>query len=208
MKNSKAILHEENGFVLVVTMLILVVLTLIGISATRNTSIELQIAGNEKWSQEGFYKADGATQTTVVIIEESIFNGGIDQNNYWNTFVNNLNFYMKEPEELYIGGIVPVLPTPPSTGLDWSLAGNPAGNGVDIYMPRSSGAITKPYSQMKAAGVSQLTPGAALHMASGYEGVGQSAGQGGGQVVYDIWANHFGQSNSEALLRVQWRHVN
>jgi Tfp pilus assembly protein PilX len=39
---------NEEGFVLVIALLILVFLTIIGISATTTTQIELQISGNEK----------------------------------------------------------------------------------------------------------------------------------------------------------------
>jgi len=206
MSNSRIFLDNNRGFILVITMLILVVLTLIGLSATRTTNIELQVAGNEKWSQESFYQADGASEATIMVIEESIFNGGLDQNIYWNSFVNNLNFYMKEHQELFVNQIE-------AQGLDWSITpvsppDPDTGTGVDLYLPRSSGGTTKPFSQLKAGGVSQFTPGSALNMASGYEGFGQSSAQGGGQVLYDVWSNHQGRLNSTTMLRVQWRHVN
>ena len=45
---------EQQGFVLVTALLILVVLTIIGIAATSTTRIELQIAGNDKTVGEFF----------------------------------------------------------------------------------------------------------------------------------------------------------
>lgn len=202
----------EKGFLLVVTMFMLVVLTLIAISATRTTNIEIQIAGNEKWSQEAFYQADGAAEATAMVIEQSIQNGGIDQNNYWNTYVNNLNFYMKERKELWNNSTITYNGdgTENTNDLDWTLAGVPAGSisRVDLYMPAATAATVKPYTLLKAAGDSEFNTGSALHMASGYEGFGQSAAHGGAQIVYDIWSNHYGKLNSEVMLRLQWRHVN
>lgn len=62
---------NEQGFVLVITMMILVTLTLIGITAIRSSRIAVQIAGNEKWSQQSFYLADGMTEVGTEIVEVS-----------------------------------------------------------------------------------------------------------------------------------------
>jgi len=58
MKKIKEMHKNEDGFILVVGMSILVVLTLIGVSATRNSVIELKIAGNEREIAQKFYVAD------------------------------------------------------------------------------------------------------------------------------------------------------
>ena len=62
---------NEQGFVLVVTMMILVTLTLIGITAIRSSKIAVQIAGNQKWSQQSFYQADGTSEVGTEIVEVS-----------------------------------------------------------------------------------------------------------------------------------------
>lgn len=58
MKNIRKLYKNEDGFILVVGMSILVVLTLIGVSATRNSVIDLKIAGNEREIARKFYVAD------------------------------------------------------------------------------------------------------------------------------------------------------
>ena len=58
--NSLKTLGNEEGFVLVVGMMILVVLSIIGVAATTNTSIELQIAANDKNYRLAFYAAESA----------------------------------------------------------------------------------------------------------------------------------------------------
>jgi len=53
-----SILKSEKGTVLIVAILVLCILTLIGISATTTTTIDLQIAANERDYSREFYVAD------------------------------------------------------------------------------------------------------------------------------------------------------
>ena len=52
------ILRNEKGSILTITILILALLTAIGIAATRTSTIDTQIAGNELLYNQEFYKAD------------------------------------------------------------------------------------------------------------------------------------------------------
>jgi len=51
---------REDGFVLVLSLMVLVVLTLLGISATDTSIIEVQIAGNDNVAKMLFYNAESA----------------------------------------------------------------------------------------------------------------------------------------------------
>ncbi len=62
-------LGDEEGSVLLVTVLILVLLTLIGISAISTANIETSIAGNEKVYKQNFYMADGSLREAVQRIQ-------------------------------------------------------------------------------------------------------------------------------------------
>ena len=53
--------YSEDGSVMLVAIMILMLLTLIGIAATNTTSIENLIAGNEKVYKQDFYIAEGGT---------------------------------------------------------------------------------------------------------------------------------------------------
>ena len=55
--------HNEEGFVLVATLVILMLLIILGISTTTNTNIELQLAGNDKAYKQNFYQAEGGSYT-------------------------------------------------------------------------------------------------------------------------------------------------
>ena len=56
----KCLLKNEDGSVLVIALIILSVLTLLGISATTTTEIEIRIAGNERSHKTAFYAAEAA----------------------------------------------------------------------------------------------------------------------------------------------------
>ena len=66
------ILCHENGFVLVLSMMILVVLTLLGISATRTSVIERQIARNDNIAKILFYSAEGAAHEAAQLMDRAL----------------------------------------------------------------------------------------------------------------------------------------
>ena len=60
MKPSPVKAMNEEGSVLVVALLILVIVTLMGVFASQNAQVELQIAGNEETGTLAFYSAEAA----------------------------------------------------------------------------------------------------------------------------------------------------
>jgi len=60
MKTIKNTINNEQGFVLIVSLLMLMVLMVIGVAATNTTTIELQISGNDKVAKQIFYRAESA----------------------------------------------------------------------------------------------------------------------------------------------------
>jgi len=68
MKTIKKTINNEQGFVLIVSLLMLMVLMIIGIAATNTTTIELGISGNDKLSKQTFYQAEGVVAEAVRII--------------------------------------------------------------------------------------------------------------------------------------------
>ena len=60
MKQTISILKNKDGNAIVIAMMILVLLTIIGTSATRNTTVELQIVRNDIVHREQLYRAESA----------------------------------------------------------------------------------------------------------------------------------------------------
>lgn len=68
------ILQNEEGSVIVMALIILVVLTLIGISASSTSVVELQIASNDHFYKIAFYNADSGIYGTPKLISNAINN--------------------------------------------------------------------------------------------------------------------------------------
>ena len=63
--------RNEEGSVLVVALIILVLLTIIGISASDISNIEIQIAGNERIYKRNFYRAEAAAMHGIQLMEDA-----------------------------------------------------------------------------------------------------------------------------------------
>ncbi len=60
--------HNEDGFVLIIALIMLLLTSLLGIYATNTTSIELNIAGNEKMALQKFFQAEAAMNVTYAAL--------------------------------------------------------------------------------------------------------------------------------------------
>jgi hypothetical protein len=65
---TKAI-NNERGFVLILSMIMLVVLTLLALAMSTSTLYEINIAGNERVSREQFFKADAGVNVAIAVDE-------------------------------------------------------------------------------------------------------------------------------------------
>ena len=66
----KQIMNNEKGAVLIVALMILVVLSFIGISASTTSQIETKIAANERFYKQDLYFSDGAAMECAQIMSD------------------------------------------------------------------------------------------------------------------------------------------
>ncbi|MFV0438910.1 MAG: PilX N-terminal domain-containing pilus assembly protein [Desulfopila sp.] len=185
--------NDEHGFVLVTALIIMVVLTIIGIAATRNTSLELQIAGNDKVHNTTFYGAEGGAILGTEILEQNIncstgFASDTIETNF--KIPNALDFHLN--------------PVPAASDLNDLVL---IDSNADIAFPLKYNETATPDVFIKIGGGSRVQPGGSLQMAAGYEGVGKSAAGGGVARVYDIYSRHQGPRNSQSIIAMSWRHM-
>ena len=60
---------QERGSVLIISLILLVLLTMIGVTASKTSEIEVMIAGNERVYKQNFYLAEGAAMQGAQIME-------------------------------------------------------------------------------------------------------------------------------------------
>jgi hypothetical protein len=178
----KYIFHNnEKGSILLISLLILILLTIIGIAATNTSRIEILISGNDKLHKMTFNEADGGAEVGIELVEQSWASAGFDNNPVGEGEVNvtTPNLYMNTD------------------------TGEPPFAIYDAHYFGENGAQTN----LRIGRNLQLSTGSAIQMAAGYEGKGKSAALGGSYVVYEIWSQHIGLGNSEAMILLQWMHV-
>ena len=72
MRQKFSIFRNEDGSVLIITVLILVALTLTGISAITMSSIDIQIAANDKLYKTALHNADSGTFAVAKVISKTL----------------------------------------------------------------------------------------------------------------------------------------
>ncbi len=182
MKHIFYIGSNNNGSVLLISILMLLLLTVIGIAATNTSTIELLISGNDKVHKMAFHQADGGSEVGIELVEQNIILAGFDTNQIGDVNVVSLNLFLNNPPNM------------------------PDDNNRDAFFPRGY-VGGGPHTNLTIGGNPELSTGSAIQMAAGYEGVGKGAAGGGAKVVYDIWSQHDGINNSEAVIILQWMHV-
>ena len=65
-------LKNEDGTILVISLIVLALASMIGIAATMTASLELQISGNDRHYAENFYRAEAATMVGARAIEGTL----------------------------------------------------------------------------------------------------------------------------------------
>ena len=202
-----SLLNNQRGSALIIALLMLVVLTLLGISATTTSTVELQISGNDKLYKRSFFAADGGTAAGSELVEQNIEDRDwTDDSPRGNVAILNGDFYLNRDTD---AGIDPVpsdtnqdLVIPLSAIVDENLDGvidvNDSPFLLDTSVPRTN---------LKIVGNSQLSTGSAVQLASGYEGKGKGAGGGGAWIIFDIRAQHRDVRDTAVMVRLGWRHV-
>jgi Tfp pilus assembly protein PilX len=181
---------NEQGFVLVVALRVLVILSLIGIAGLNTSIFEQQISGNDWSAKRTFYQADGGSE----LAEQVVFENAVCASTK-NGFAN---------DDLIINGRVQVK--------DKIFAeNNPAnlvvddGNREAVYYLDGTISDAEPHTNLLTRFTTQLNPGTGQQMVSGYEGLGAGSAGGGTSRLYTISSQHRGPRSSESLVTTRWR---
>ncbi|MCK5859047.1 MAG: hypothetical protein KAG72_06865 [Abyssibacter sp.] len=180
---------QQHGFVLISAAVLLVVLTLVAVTAMKGTSMELRMSGNEVSRMEVFDASEAPRVLTSELLDVHTFNrgwpvsmGGDVPNSLFDYDVPaSLSVRDKDadnlPDGFYIG----------NTEANYS----PAGLTADVvYSGSYSVAGQSAFIQKASVGVYKLrtaiAPGAGAAMVAGYEGTGKAAAAAGGNIFYQV----------------------
>lgn len=210
--------NSQKGYVLIVTMMVLVILSLIGISATNTSFLELLISGNDRNHKETFYQADGTTEMSERILFENavcqiVNSAGFSSNLIGdNMVVENTTFSENLVDRATFDG-APIISPAPSTFGNRDLVIYPNGtiNGAipTIQGGGSMGATNDANNPERTniivQGNTRSTQGFGQAFVSGYDGLAVGAAGGGTERRYKIATSHVGKSRSLSTINVRWR---
>lgn len=204
MKSMYFLSKNEDGFVLVTAMVMLVILTLLGTFALNTTIFELQISGNDRVAKQTFYKADGGAQAGIELLEQNLscpdgFSaantsiGGIDNIDRQLAYHEN----MSDIAGYFTGATLADIPSDTIRAIRIP----------DDLTPANRSNDGLPHTNLTAWGQTKYLPGSGMQMVAGYEGKGKGAAGGGAYIEYDLHSQHIGVANSETKIVTQWRHM-
>jgi Tfp pilus assembly protein PilX len=181
IRKIKQFLRDERGAVLAIALLIMIALALIGAAAMITSTMELDIARNERLAKESFYAADGGTTLAPIFIEEAAVDhalpvmGGVTIDP---DFLDELLGYTTPND------------TPSSTPPDIATEVN--GKKIDVDVDRVA---------------TQVLAGGAAEFAGGYEGIGAGAASGGIAIIYRIDSQGSAAATSKSVVESYYRKV-
>ncbi len=173
-------IHNEKGAALVVALVITGLLMVIGTAIVMTSSIELNIARNEKAAQTAFYRSENGRVIAAEVTESSAW--GIEYNDNDN-FEGNTDITITDGDfimESY--NDADTATASPDVHMTGSLAAN-----VDIDKLST-----------------QPLPGSAAKFATGYEGAGK---MGAVQIIFQIDSFGTGSDRAGSHIRTQHRLV-
>ena len=101
MKPGNSIINNQDGSILLIAVVILIAVTLLGIFAINTSTIEIQIAGNDKVHKQAFCNAEGGLRAIYTPIED--LRKGVDPTGFQAAY-GGLNF-IGNPDDFWDEGI-------------------------------------------------------------------------------------------------------
>jgi len=192
----RSVKFGEEGFVLIFTLLLLVVVTLLGISSIDTSVFESAMSVNDALYKQAFYQADGGANVAGVVIEENVSCAkGFKATNGGDALIGGN--VLVESSSLSLWSNTPSPAVPSDTSRD----------AYFFYDSNDTGGTQLPHTNITVGGIVESATGTALQMAAGYEGRGKGMAAGGAYINYDVFSQHIGNRQSESIVEIEWRHV-
>ncbi len=218
MEDMRTVFKEEDGFVLVVAMVSLVILSIIGIAITNISTIELTIAGNDRRIKHAFYKADGGTEVGIHMLEENF-----SCPSGFNTPAGFDNTDARTGSFIQLGGIdifdanfakdldITMLAVDPDEPAPATTDDVPTDSYRTIRIPDDPAPAvhndTVRHTNVAVFGTTTLAEGSAIQQSAAYHGIGYSAAGGGGIKSMDVLAQYDGALNTIGKIFLEYVHL-
>ncbi len=195
MKNTRygLLMGSEKGFVLVMSLLLLLTATVVGITALSTSTTNVMMAGNQRLSELNFSAADSGVPVSSPIVNKIAFS--------------------KRVSSIYTTGTDPLIKNPDAF-LNEILHGEGT---ADCPVFSASCSVPAPDIDFAFSDVNTYididymyaasNPGGPIEFASGYDGLGHGAGAGGVGIYYEVTSVGQGLVGSETVVDGIYRYV-
>jgi Tfp pilus assembly protein PilX len=198
-KKTKKLITSEDGLILVLSLLLLLIATVVGITALSTSTTNVMISGNQRLSEMNFASADSGFLIASKIIKDTAYNSAISSS--YTSFVQDTADTNSNSIADFIDEILGVLPRDTDCAIKSASCTSPA---PDITITISSSTVNIDNDFLYATYVT----GGAIEFASGYEGLGKGIGPGSGvQVYYRINSYSSESAGSVTGLGAVYRYV-
>lgn len=211
--------RQQSGFALVVSLILLTILTMVAVIATRGSGLEVQMAGNSVARIEALDVSESTRRPMGEVIDAHTFARGWPVTLGGTVPVDDFDFEL--PAGLLLCGTDGEATACDDQGepRSWYLGNSESGTGFDpaqldrdAELQRASTETLPIPLQSRMAIyklVTDLNPGAGSAMVAGYEGVGKSAAAGGGRVFYYVSSTGVSANDNlaEAETGANYRYV-
>ena len=183
---------DERGMALISALLLLLVVSLLAVGLSMDSSMDVRLAAYQKFRARAFGFAESGLMAGADILESNYSDSGWD---------NTSPFQFPHLSSEYDGELT----IDPDSSADvtntFYLQQNP---NEDRTMAMTVDIAADVVVQKE---VSKVTAGSAMQVAAGYAGVGKGLGGGGAQAIYNIQSTGFDANNCSTCVAMNYRLV-
>jgi len=202
---------QEDGFIMIVTLLVLVVLTVLCLAALDNSTFEVQIAANDRQSRVAFNVADGSVYSAGKLLTEAL-TGTADPTYTGLSYVDI--FDPQDPDytpkaEMGSSGTADIDRIPNLTDDFYKRVfgfKTVRTDGKFDYMLQHAGSGTAVFVRIVRREAEAMAGGGA-EFAAGAHGAGVGSGGGSVAVTFDLVAEAYSARNTRSSVEARYRKV-
>jgi Tfp pilus assembly protein PilX len=183
---------NQRGIVLVSALMMLVVLSLMAVGLSMDSSMNVRIAGYQRLKARSFGFAESALRASSDILEDNIYEAG---------WPDSAAAPYPNLSDDYAGGTVMIQPGHGA----FYMNDNPGTCGEGAMTLAMTGDIQANVAVQKL--VAKTATGGALQVAAGYSGIGKSGAAGGTHILYNIRATGLEQNDTVSEVAMHYRVV-
>jgi len=190
MRSLKNLIPNEEGNVLFIVFLVLIMLTMLGIFAINTSKVEIDVAAIDRFHKVAFHNADSGIYTTPKLISESL-SSGVQVSAPGIAYYNNVSAQYDPQANAGDGTFFNEVMGFTANDADNEIRMNLADHNVEIDIQR---------------GQQQNIAGSGIEFSAGIEGHGTGS-MGGVIIPYGLTSNGEGPGSSVSVLSANYRKV-